>query len=156
MTEFLGVELAFWAWVILALLALLLEVLTLSLIGVYAALGAGAAALCALGGGATWAQVLAFAVVTLASMLVSRPYLLGRMRSATPPRPDNVSELIGMRAVVTREIDNDAGTGMVRIVSELWSARSAGDPEIAIPVGSPVRIERVDGVIAYVLPVSNG
>lgn len=154
MNEFLGIEWAFWAWVILGLLAVLTEVLTLALIGFYIGLGAFAAAMAAALGAPTWLQILVFAGTSLAAMLVSRPYLLGRLRAGEPARPSNVHALIGQRAVVTSPIHNDAGTGQVRVTRELWTARSAESDSEPIPAAAIVRVERVDGVIAYVSPVA--
>jgi membrane protein implicated in regulation of membrane protease activity len=64
----------------------------------------------------------------------------------------NVDTVTGRSAVVTIAIDNHANTGQVRVGSEYWTARTPGDDDPPIAVGTLVRIESVAGVTARVVP----
>jgi membrane protein implicated in regulation of membrane protease activity len=57
----------------------------------------------------------------------------------------NVNSLIGTRAVVTKEINNLAQTGQVRINDIEWTARSSSE-KVIIPEKTIVEIEAVNGV----------
>ena len=64
----------------------------------------------------------------------------------------NVDTVTGRSAVVTIAIDNHSNTGQVRVGSEYWTARTPGDDDPPIAVGTLVRIESVAGVTARVVP----
>jgi membrane-bound serine protease (ClpP class) len=60
-------------------------------------------------------------------------------------------ELLGEEGVVTIALPSD-GEGMIRIHGELWRANS----EASIPVGTKVRVLRVDGLKLDVEPLPAG
>ena len=61
-------------------------------------------------------------------------------------RPANVKwELTGEPGEVVREVGKDT-KGIVRVRSELWSAKS----QTPIPPGSKVRVTRVEGLLVWV------
>ena len=63
----------------------------------------------------------------------------------------NVDAVIGTEGIVTAEVDNLKATGTVKLGALEWSARSTnGEP---ITPGTRVRVDRVEGVKAYVTPV---
>ena len=101
-----------------------LELLTLSFVAVYPAIGALAAALAAALGGSVGIQVLVFAVVSVAALLLTRKPLL-RLMSRTPQVPRTRRRSSGKRAVVVIPIEPGPGQrGQVRVGTEHWSARS--------------------------------
>ena len=53
--------------------------------------------------------------------------------------------MIGKTAVVTEEIDNLAGKGQVKVLGNVWSARSVND-DMKIPVGQHVVVQKIEGV----------
>ena len=53
--------------------------------------------------------------------------------------------------MVVQEIDNLRGLGQVKVGGMPWTARSAG--EQILPVGTTVRVERIEGVKLYVTPI---
>ena len=137
-------------WVVLALVFVGAELLTLSLVAVYAAVGSLAAAITAAAGGNVWLQLLVFAVVAVVALLLTRKPLL-RLMSRTPQVPSNAPTVVGKRAVVVIAIEEGPGQrGQVRVGTEHWSARS--EHEHAIAEGVTVDVVRIDGVSLVVRP----
>lgn len=137
-------------WLILAIVFLAIEFGTVVLISVWFAAGSIAAMIASLIGGALWLQLLAFGLVSLALLLLLRPFL---QKYINPKKVrTNVDAMAGRQAVVTENIDNLAGTGAVKLDGVIWTARSAdGNP---IPTGKIVTVQSVEGVKAIVLPAS--
>jgi membrane protein implicated in regulation of membrane protease activity len=141
------------AWIVAALVLAGLEILTLSFVALYPALGALAAAVAALLGGNVGIQVAVFAIVTVGALLLTRRPLL-RMMKRTPSIPSNAPTVVGKRAVVVKAIDAGPGQrGQVRVGTEYWSAHSEGERPIA--EGTTVEISRIDGVALVVRPVGD-
>lgn len=96
-------------WIVAAVLFLIVEAATVGLASIWFALGALAALVCALLKGPLWLQILWFFVISVVTLLITRPlakrYVNGR-RQAT-----NADRCIGAVAVVTQQVDNIAGTG---------------------------------------------
>jgi membrane protein implicated in regulation of membrane protease activity len=137
-------------WVILALVFAGVELLTLSFVAFYPAIGALAAAVTAALGGGTWVQLLVFAIVSVVALLLTRKPLL-RLMSRTPQVPSNAPTVVGKRAVVVIAVDEGPGQrGQVRVGTEHWSARS--EDESAIAEGVTVDVVRIDGVSLVVRP----
>jgi membrane protein implicated in regulation of membrane protease activity len=137
-------------WVVVALLFVGAELLTLSLVAIYAAVGALAAAITAAVGGDVWIQLLVFAVVAVVALLLTRKPLL-RLMNRTPQIPSNAPTVVGKRAVVVIAVEEGPGQrGQVRVGTEHWSARS--EDEQAIAEGVTVDVVRIDGVSLVVRP----
>ena len=58
---------------------------------------------------------------------------------------------MGTKGMVTAEIDNVCAAGQIKLNGMDWSARST-DGSI-IPAGTLVRVDRIEGVKAFVSPV---
>jgi membrane protein implicated in regulation of membrane protease activity len=139
-------------WVVLALVLIALETVTVAFIGIYLAAGALCAAATAALGGALWLQLVVFAVVSAATLLLTRPALRSRFVNA-PLVPSNVPALVGRHGVVAVAIPaGTGGRGQVRIGTEDWSARSEG--EGAVDAGATVEVVAVEGVAVIVRPVA--
>ena len=137
-------------WIILALVFAGAELLTLSFVAFYPAIGALAAAVTAALGGDVWIQLLVFVVVSVVSLLLTRKPLL-RLMSRTPQVPSNAPTVVGKRAVVVIAVEEGPGQrGQVRVGTEHWSARS--EHERAIAEGVTVDVVRIDGVSLVVRP----
>ncbi|MGI9094395.1 MAG: NfeD family protein [Thermoleophilaceae bacterium] len=125
------------------------EMLTLSFflgpIAVAAVLAAGAA----LAGAGPALQVLIFAVVSAASLLVFRP--IAKRHLTTPARlRTGTAALVGADALVTERVDGQGG--QVKLSGELWTARTFDEDEVIEP-GVRVRVMQIEGATAL---VSNG
>lgn len=143
-------------WLIVAVAAIVGEVLTTGLFLASIALAAIVAAIIALALPALVpVQLLAFAGVSLAGIAVIRPFVVRAMgldSLAQIAGPAMHSDLVGRRAVVTQAVD--AHDGQIRIGSgEFWSARTF-DPNDVAPVGAPVDVVLVDGLTALITPAS--
>ena len=141
-------------WLAAAVILGIAEAATAILTCIWFALGAVAAMIVALFGGALWLQILVFAAVSLVTLLALRPLaktkLGGSVKTAT-----NADRIIGREAMVTEAIDNLAGTGAVSVGGAVWTARSDSDAPIA--PGTRVTILRIEGVKVFVhAPAAEG
>ena len=66
------------------------------------------------------------------------------------PRQDktNADRILGQTAVVIQAIDNRQGTGQIRLMGQVWTARSTQEEEIA--AGETVVVREISGVKAMV------
>ena len=133
-------------WLVLLILFGAGEAATVGLTSIWFAVGSFAALIAALLGGQIWLQVVLFLVVSGLSLAAARP--LVRKFLAPAHQPTNADRVIGAEAVVTEEINNLLAQGAVSVSGLTWSARSAHDT--VIPVGTVVRVDRIEGVKLYV------
>jgi membrane protein implicated in regulation of membrane protease activity len=132
-------EIVFWA--VLAALAFVGELLTVSLFLLFFSFGAVVGLLTAMLGFGITVQAISFVAASALSIAILRPALgegYRRHRGIT-----------GENAVVTEEIEA-GGKGMVRVGSgEFWTARSL-HPDEKIARGTRVRVLDTDGLTALV------
>ena len=140
------------AYIWLGLMAVFLIVeaaCPLHLVSVWFAVGALAAVLTAVLGGAVWLQVALFLVISCGLLAALWPLV----RKYIKPKvtATNVDSLIGSTGLVTVAIDNVEAQGQVKLGGMEWTARStSGEP---IGAGTRIRVDRIEGVKAFVSPV---
>lgn len=119
------------------------------LISIWFAIGALAAAVVSLLGGAIWLQITVFLVVSGVLLISLWPIV----RKVLKPKvvKTNVDALIGSSGYVTADIDNLAATGQVKLGAMEWTARSTTGAPIA--AGKLVSVDRIEGVKAFVSEV---
>ena len=133
-------------WLALFVVFLIVEAGTVALVSIWFALGALAALVsCALGAD-MWLQITVFLVVSLVLLAV----LWKRVRNKLTTTKTNVDSMIGAEGYVTEAIDNLSYTGRVKLGGITWAARSTSGA--GIPVGTLVKVERVEGVKVFVSP----
>ncbi len=133
-------------WLALFVVFLIVEAGTVALVSIWFALGALAAlASCALGA-EMWLQITVFLVVSLVLLAV----LWKKVRGKAPRTRTNVDSMIGAEGYVTEAIDNLSYTGRVKLGGITWAARSTSGA--GIPVGTLVKVERIEGVKVFVSP----
>lgn len=133
-------------WLALFVVFLIVEAGTVALVSIWFALGALAALVsCALGA-EMWLQITVFLVVSLVLLAV----LWKRVRNKLTTTKTNVDSVIGAEGYVTEAIDNLSYTGRVKLGGITWAARSTSGA--GIPVGTLVRVERIEGVKVFVSP----
>lgn len=133
-------------WLALFVVFLIVEAGTVALVSIWFALGALAAlASCALGA-EMWLQITVFLVVSLVLLAV----LWKRVRNKLTTTKTNVDSVIGAEGYVTEAIDNLSYTGRVKLGGITWAARSTSGA--GIPVGTLVKVERIEGVKVFVSP----
>lgn len=136
-------------WLILMVVFLIVEAATVTLASIWFAGGALCALAVSLLGLEVWVQVTAFLVVSAALLAALRPltkkYLTPKVTAT------NIDAVIGSVGLVTAAVDNVTATGQVKLGAMEWTARSTtGEP---IPVGTKVRVDRIEGVKVFVTPV---
>ncbi|MEW5756201.1 MAG: NfeD family protein [Pseudomonadota bacterium] len=143
-------DIAFWHWLILGVVLMIVEILVP---GLFFA-GMGTAAL--LVGGVAWLfpalgwqyQVMAFAVLSIVSIAVLRQYLRTHpIRSDQPALNRRGEQYVGRVFVLTVPIQN--GIGKVHVDDSTWKAMGAD-----APAGTKVRVVAVDGTVFRVEAVA--
>ena len=135
-------ELVRWGWIVLAVFFFLTEIFTAGFVLLCFGIGAlGAALVAFLGAGMAW-QIVAFIVVTIAAVVLARPFADRISRPGIQPIAGN--RMIGKWGVVLQTVDPLEGTGMVRVESERWRAESMDS--VQLEVGDVVKVVGVDGV----------
>ncbi len=133
-------------WIILAVFLAIVEVFTPGFVVMCFSVGALLAALVAgVGLGTSW-QVVGFAVGTFLAFVSVRPLFQKWAQKAEDRAATNVDRLIGQRATVLQETDEDGG--LVKVGGEEWPARAEDGQKHA--AGDKVVIERVEGNRLYV------
>ncbi len=136
----------------LAGLAFVGELLSVSFFLLFFSLGAVVALALAFADFGLVAQAIGFIVATVLSMIVLRPALLNRLSLRGGEEYAGHRGITGESAVVTEPIEA-GGRGTVRVGSgEFWTARTmySGD---GIGKGAKVRVLDTDGLTALVEPV---
>ena len=136
-------------WLILMILFLIMEANTVSLVSAWFAVGSLAALIASLFGAPGWLQITLFLVTSAAALACLRPLV----RKYIKPKivPTNTDALLNSQGYVTEEIDNLAARGQVKLGAMEWTARSTnGNP---IPKGTLVKVDKIEGVKAFVTPV---
>ncbi|MBP3305062.1 MAG: NfeD family protein [Oscillospiraceae bacterium] len=136
-------------WLALMVVFLFVEAGTVALVSAWFAAGALAALIAALLGAEIWLQITVFLAVSAALLACLRPLV----RKYFKPKivRTNVDSLIGSEGYVTADIDNVAAVGQVKLGAMEWTARSSSGENI--PKGTLVKVERIEGVKAFVTPV---
>ena len=138
-----------WIWFILAVVFLAVEAATVTMVSLWFAGGCLAALAVAFLGG-SWALQIGTALAVSAALLAClRP--MARKHFTPKLTPTNVDAVIGKQGYVTADIDNMAATGTVKLGAMEWTARSADGT--AIPKGTLVKAERIEGVKVFVSAV---
>lgn len=136
-------EYMLYVWIALFVLFLIAEAITAQLTTIWFACGSLVSViLCIAGIDNILIQVIAFTVVSVVVLVVTRPLVkkvINKKQTAT-----NADRNIGCECVVTETIDNLAASGAVKVNGNIWTARS-GDNEV-IQEGEIVIAEKIDGV----------
>ena len=137
------VNVMLFVWLGLLALFLIAEFATVQLTTVWFALGALVSLLLAAFGVDNVAiQIIVFALVSLLSLILTRPLVKKWMNRRT--QPTNADMVIGAEAVVTETISNTDGKGLAKVNGSVWSARSVDDS--VIPAGATVTVRAIEGV----------
>ncbi len=106
------------------------------------ALAAGIAGAC---GANLTVQVIVFIVVSIALLVILRPFLRGRIDRSNGYVPTNTDGLIGKTGYVTEAVGERHGR--IQFSGGEWSARTEGP---TLRVGAEVRVDRIEGATAVV------
>ena len=121
----------------------------LHLVSIWFAAGSLLAMLIAMLGLPLWLQVTVFVIVSGALLTMLWP--LVRKHLNPDLTKTNVAAVIGTSGLGTVAIGNVVAHGQVKLGAMEWTARSTGGAPI--PAGTLVRVDRIEGVKAFVSPV---
>ncbi len=133
-------------WIILAIALGIIESLTVNLVTIWFAIGATLAFITAIFTDLLSVQICVFAVTSLIALILTRPLakkLLKDKEVAT-----NADRFIGENAIVIEEIDTIKGSGKIKALGQVWSAKPLGGNRIEC--GEMVTINKIEGVRAVV------
>ena len=142
-----------YIWLSVLILCLVAEAATMgTLIAIWFLPGAAVALLLALFHVPIWIQILAFALVSGAFLILAGTVFRRFLYRKKANTKTNLERIIGEKCKVTEEINNLAPSGAVRIGSLIWTARALSD-DLTIPVGTIVVVDSIDGVKVLVRPL---
>ncbi len=128
-------------WIAALVILVVVEASTAQLVTIWFAVGALGALIAELIGANLWQQWTVFVIVSLLSLLVTRPLVKKVTRKKI--QPTNADRNIGAQAIVLEDIDNINGSGSVNVKGVTWTARSKnGD---LIEKGSTVVVQEIEG-----------
>ena len=130
-------------WVVALVVFLIVEAVTAGLVSIWFVFGSLVALICAALGAAVWLQIFCFVIVSVATLVLTRPLVKRYVDSRSVAT--NADRSIGRAAVVTERIDNLAATGAVKLDGVVWTARSTDDA-VAIETGERVTVRAIEGV----------
>ena len=130
-------------WLVVLIIAVVVEVLTLGLTTIWFAGGALTAIVATLLHAPVAIQVVLFFIVSLLLLFFTRPVAVKYFNKDRVKT--NVESLIGRQAIVISEINNIQGIGQVTVGGQQWSARSVSN-NIIIPAGAVVNVLSINGV----------
>ena len=143
-------ELSVWIWAALAVIFLIVEAACpLHLVSIWFVVGSLVALVAAWLKWALWLQIVLFVLVSGALLALLWPMVRKHFNPSLAKT--NVDAVIGSSGLVTVAIDNLTATGQVKLGAMEWTARSTDGS--TIPAGTVVRVDKIEGVKAFVTPV---
>lgn len=136
-------------WIGFAIIMAVCEAATTQLVSIWFVLGTICAAITTVFTPSILIQLAVFLVVTLISMLVTRP-LVKKLRNKNAVQTTNSDSLIGKIGVTLTDISDAQSVGQVKISGKEWSARSDFAP---ILKNTKVKVLAIEGVKLIVEPL---
>ena len=130
-------------WLIIFVIALIVEIATMGLTSIWFAGGALIAWVFAKIGFGTAVQIAVFIIASLVLLILTRPIAVRFFN--TERQKTNAESLLGECAVVTEEIDTLKAQGKVEIRGMEWSAKT-DEPDGKIAKGTVVVVNGIQGV----------
>jgi len=130
-------------WLIAFVILIGIEIATMALTTVWFAGGAFVAFLLSLFGVSVEIQLSTFVISSFLLLFLTRPFAAKYINRNTVKT--NVDSLIGQKARVTAEINNQLETGAAMVGGQEWTARSLEDDKV-YPQGTMVEIRKIIGV----------
>jgi membrane protein implicated in regulation of membrane protease activity len=134
-----------WVWVALVILFAVIEAFTLGLTTIWFALGALVMVFLSFLPIPLSIQIIIFLAISAALLFFTRPFAIKKFK--TGKEKTNVDSLIGMHALVTRQI-TEFDKGEVKLNGQFWTARS--EDGSTINEGTKCEVVRIEGVQAIV------
>ncbi|MGJ8454112.1 NfeD family protein [Pseudothermotoga sp. U03pept] len=141
----------FVVWLIFGVFFVIAEIFTPTFFLLWFGIGAFVASAVSIVFG-TLVQVIVFIVASGILVVLTRP--LTKNLTKQEPRKIHIYEIIGKTATVVESIDNDKGTGLVKVNGDIWRAYSSDNS--VVPESEKVRIIKVDGAHLIVEKLKGG
>ena len=132
-----------WIWIAVIVLAIVVEVISEQLISIWFVPGALIATLLDFFDVKFIWQILTVLVLAAIGIVIARVFLADKI--AAKIQKTNIDAIIGERCIVTERIDNYAGSGLVKIKGQIWSARGVGENDV-YEIGSVLHVVVIEGV----------
>ncbi len=129
-------------WLVFAVLFLVLELATVSLVSIWFVAGAIAALIASFLGASFGVQIGVFVLVSAVLLIFTMPIVKRLLKKDSVPT--NADRVVGKEGVVTEEINVTEGLGKIKVMGSVWSAKS--DDESIIPKGETVEVIEIAGV----------
>lgn len=139
-------------WLIAAGVFFIVEIMTVGFLVFWFGIGALIAMIVSIFNDNILIQSAVFVLSSALLILATKPFVKKFVKSNNNVKT-NVYSIIEKNGLVTEEINNIEGTGIVKIAGEEWSATCNGN--IIIPKGTKVKILEVRGVKVLVEPLSD-
>lgn len=130
-------------WLIAFVVFVGIEVATMALTTIWFAGGAFIAFLLSLMGASVEIQLAVFVIASFLLLFLTRPFASRYINRNTVKT--NAESLVGKKARVTEEINDDLGTGTAVIGGQEWTARTEDRSQV-IPAGAMVTVKDIKGV----------
>ena len=137
-------------WLVLMVVFLIAESQSVTMVSLWFAAGALGALIAELCGAQLWLQIVIFFAVSIVLLASLRP--IARKYFTPKITKTNVDSIVGQTGLVTADIDNISAHGQVKLGAMEWTARSTSGENI--PQGTLVKVDKIEGVKAYVTPVA--
>ena len=129
-------------WLIIAVVLAVVEIGTVALVSVWLVFGALAGMVCAMLELELWVQILAFVIVSAVLLICTRP--LVKKFLLTKETRTNADRLLEENGVVLETINNLLPSGQVKVLGQIWTARS--EDGSVIEEGALVEVKKISGV----------
>jgi membrane protein implicated in regulation of membrane protease activity len=140
-------------WLIIIILAGVIEVSTINMVSIWFAFGALAALLLDLLGISPTIQIIAFIIVSILGFVIFILLVKPRFSSDGKEKtPTNADRILGQKAVVIYKIIPLENVGQIHVLGQVWSARSEDGSEIE--TDTLVEVVDISGVHAIVKPLT--
>lgn len=134
-------------WLVISGVCFILEIITVGFLVFWFAIGALITALVSLFTDNVIIQTTVFVLSSTAFLFLTKPFV--KKFSKDDRIQTNAYSVIGKKGIVTKEISEKTGIGLVSIGSEVWTAKAS----LPISKGSEVLVKEIDGVKVIVEPV---
>lgn len=131
-------------WLLVAVLAAVVESFTCDLVALWFVPGALVAMLLSMFVDLVWIQIAIFLLLSIVMLILTKTVLKKHLPQAKTEKM-NADSLIGQHGVVIEEINNIQETGSVKIKGLVWTARTTNDSEV-VPPKAIVTVCGIEGV----------
>ncbi|HDL03773.1 MAG: hypothetical protein DRP46_09720 [Candidatus Zixiibacteriota bacterium] len=139
----------FWFWMAAAVIFLIIEITTPSLVFACFVIGCIGSAVTSTITDSYLIQAAVFAGISIVLIPLTRP--LARKITKPSPQPTNVDAMVGRPGLVVKKIDPSLDIGQVRVDGQVWQAVA----DEALDEGAKIKVDKIIGARVYVSKIEN-